>query len=139
MGIVDPAINAEAPMADRKKVPSTFSAQPAAARSNGHMKLSMPFKQYLAFLKGYSNVPLTLNRLTLPFGIISDAEESTTLLVGHVLDDMASRLKADEAVDAIDAVAAAYDLGHDRAGTFLDQAPYIMSRMAKELGMGHLH
>ncbi len=103
------------------------------------MKLSMPFKQYLAFLKGYSNVPLTLNRLTLPFGIISDAEESTTLLVGHVLDDMASRLKADEAVDAIDAVAAAYDLGHERAETFLDQAPYIMSRMAKELGMGHLH
>ncbi|MCX6105056.1 MAG: hypothetical protein NTY08_04400 [Proteobacteria bacterium] len=103
------------------------------------MKLSMPFKQYLAFLKGYSNSPLTLNRLTLPFGIISDAEESTGLLVGHVLDDMASRLGADEAVDAIDAVATAYDLGHEKAAEFLDQAPYIMSRMAKELGVSQIH
>ena len=103
------------------------------------MKLSMPFKQYLAFLKGYSNSPLTLNRLTLPFGIISDAEESTGLLVGHVLDDMASRLGADEAVDAIDAVAAAYDLGHEKAAECLDQAPYIMSRMAKELGVSQIH
>jgi hypothetical protein len=103
------------------------------------MRVSMTFKEYLRLLKAYSNAPLTLNRITLPFGIISDSDESTTLLVGHVLEDLATRLRADEAVDCIDAVAAAYDLGHEKAGPFLDQAPFILARMAKELAMGHIH
>ncbi|MCX6109552.1 MAG: hypothetical protein NTZ90_08120 [Proteobacteria bacterium] len=104
------------------------------------MRLSMTFKEYLQFLKSYSNAPLTLNRLTLPFGIISDSVESDTLLVGHILDDLAVRLKGDEAVDCIDVVAIAYDLGHENAGSFLDQVPYIMSRMAKDMsGGGHIH
>jgi hypothetical protein len=103
------------------------------------MRLSMPFKDYIGLLKGWSNSPLTLNRITLPFGIISDSGESSTLLVGHVLEDLMSRLTADQAVDPIDVVAVAYDLGHEQAGAFLDQAPYIMSRMAKELGVGRIH
>jgi len=103
------------------------------------MRLSMPFKEYLKFLKTYSNTPLTLNRLTLPFGVISGSDESTTLLVGHVLDDLLTRLKGDEAIDCIDVVAAAYDLGHEQAGPFLDEAPYILSRMAHTLGGCQIH
>lgn len=96
------------------------------------MKPSMPFKEYLSILKGYSNVPLSLNRLTLPFGIISDNKESDVLLVGHVLDEIASRLKNyAEDIDCIDVAACAYDLGHDHAEAFLDEAPYIMFRMMK--------
>lgn len=97
------------------------------------MKPSMSFKEYLSILKGYSNIPLSLNRLTLPFGIISNNKESDVLLVGHVLDEIASRLKdPGEAIDCIDVAACAYDLGHDHAEEFLDQAPYIMFRMLKD-------
>jgi hypothetical protein len=103
------------------------------------MKLNMQLKDYFRILRAYSNIPLTLNRLTLPFGVISGSDESDTLLVGHVLDDLASRLGADEAIDCIDVVAAAYDLGHEPAGDFLDEAPYLMSRMAKERGLIQIH
>ncbi len=99
------------------------------------MKISMTFKDYLDFLGSYANSPLTLNRLTLPFGIISDSLESDGLLVGHVLDELASRLGSGEAVDCIDVAAAAFELGHDPAGPFLDEAPYIMSRMLQGLGV----
>ncbi len=101
------------------------------------MKQSMPFKEYVKILKGYSNVPLSLNRLTLPFGIVSDKKESDYLLVGHILDELASRLKDySEAIDCIDVAACAYDLGHDDAEKFLDDAPYLMLRMIKE---AHVH
>ena len=69
------------------------------------MRLSMPFKDYLSFLKTYSNSPLTLNRITLPL----NRHRFRRVNVGHVLDDLVGRLKGDEAVDYID-VAAAYDL-----------------------------
>lgn len=103
------------------------------------MKITMPFAEYLKILRPYSNIELTLNRLTLPFGIIAGSEASETILVGHVLDDLATRFEDTDNIDAIDAVAAAYDLGHEAAAAFLDEAPYILSRMAKELGVGHLH
>lgn len=103
------------------------------------MKLSMPFKDYLTFLKTYSNIPLTLNRLTLPFGIISNSIESNTLLVGHILDDLASRIKGDDAVDCIDVASAAYELGHEEAAAFLDEAPVIMHRIAKRSPVSQIH
>ena len=103
------------------------------------MSLTMRFTEYLRILRPYSNSPLTLNRITLPFGIIAGSEENSSLLVGHVLDDLATRYSAEDNVDAIDVVASAYDLGHEPAGAFLDEAPYIMSRMAKELGLGRVH
>ena len=103
------------------------------------MRLHIPFGEYLSILKGYSNVPLTLNRLTLPFGIVSDSAESDTLLVGHILEDLAARCKANERLDCIDVVAAAHALGHDQAAPFLDEAPYIIYRMARELGVTHIH
>lgn len=103
------------------------------------MRMSMTCKDYIGLLKGYSNIPLTLNRITLPFGIISDNAESTSLLVGHVLDEIFSNRPGDEVIDCIDVLAAAYELGHEAAGTFLDQAPYLMYRMAKEAGAGRVH
>ena len=103
------------------------------------MKLSMTFRDYLDILKGHSNSPLTLNRLTLPFGIISDSEASHTLLVGHILEDLAEKHTTDQPIDCIDVLASAYDLGHEKAGTFLDEAPYMISKMAKELGLTKLH
>jgi hypothetical protein len=103
------------------------------------MKLNMTLKEYLRILKAYSNIPLTMNRLTLPFGVISGNEESDTLLVGHVLEDLMQRLEADQAIDCIDVAAAAYDLGHEPAGPFLDEAPYILSRAAKEVGLIQRH
>lgn len=103
------------------------------------VKLAMPFKDYLKLLRGYSNVPLTLNRLTLPFGVISGSDASDTLLVGHVLDDMLARYEGHQMVDCIDVAAAAYELGHEPAGPFLDEAPYIMSRMAKDMGVVRIH
>lgn len=112
-------------------------AQHRKQRDYSLMKQSMPFKEYVKILKGYSNLPLSLNRLTLPFGIISDNKESDYLLVGHILDELQSRLKdGEEAVDCIDVAACAYDLGHDDAEQFLDQAPYLMLRMIKE---AHVH
>ena len=103
------------------------------------MKLTMMLSEYLQLLKSYSNSVLTLNRLTLPFGIISGSEESESILVGHVLDDLAARFADTDTIDPIDAVAAAYELGHEPAGVFLDEAPYILSRMAQEQGVRHIH
>lgn len=103
------------------------------------MKLTMMFSEYLKLLRPYSNTGLSLNRLTLPFGIISGSDESDNLLVGHVLDDLATRFADTDTIDPIDAAAAAYELGHEPAGDFLDEAPYILSRMAQESGVGHIH
>lgn len=103
------------------------------------MRLSMTFKEYLRLLRAYSNAPLTLNRITLPFGVISDSGESSTLLVGHVLDDLSARLGAEEAVDFVDVAVCAFELGHEQAGPFLDEAPYILSRITQELGVCRRH
>jgi hypothetical protein len=103
------------------------------------LRIAMPFKEYLGILRGYCNAPLTLNRITLPFGVISDAKESKTLLVGHVLDDLAARFDANAAVDPIDVAAAAYDLGHEEAGAFLEEAPIVLSRMARDMGLLRIH
>ena len=103
------------------------------------MRIAMSCQEYIRLLKAYSNKPLSLNRLTLPFGVISDGAESSSLLVGHVLDELASRQETLASIDCIDVLAAAYELGHDQAGEFLDQAPYILCRMAQELGLPTVH
>ena len=72
------------------------------------MKLAMPFKDYLKLLRGYSNVPLTLNRLTLPFGVISGSDASDTLLVGSgrsrspESDPAALRAASDSKIELVD-------------------------------------
>lgn len=103
------------------------------------MKLSMTFCDYLDILKGHSNSPLTLNRITLPFGIISDSDESHTLLVGHILEDLSEKHETNQPIDCIDVLASAYDLGHEQAGHFLEEAPYIISKLAQEMGLTKLH
>ncbi len=103
------------------------------------MKLQMTLGEYIKLLRPYSNSPVSLNRLTLPFGIISNSLESNALLMGHVLDDLASRFPHEQTVDCIDVVATAYELGHEPAGDFLDEAPYIMSRMAGGVAGSRAH
>lgn len=99
----------------------------------------MRLGDYIKLLSPYSNAPVTLNRITLPFGVISNAIASDSLLMGHVLDDLAQRLPLDQTIDCIDVAAAAYDLGHEPAGDFLDEAPHIMARMAKDDGIRQVH
>jgi len=92
------------------------------------MHMSMPFAEYIDLVQKLSNLPLTLNRLTLPFGIVSDSEESSTLLVGHILEDLCERFKARDPVDCLDVLTAAFDLGHDNAEPYLDLVPELMVR-----------
>lgn len=99
----------------------------------------MRLGEYLKLLRPYSNSPVTLNRITLPFGILSNGVASDTLLMGHVFDDLVSRIPLDQTIDCIDVAAAAYDLGHEPAGDFLDEAPYIMARMAREDSARQVH
>jgi hypothetical protein len=99
--------------------------------------LAMPFREYLAFLRNFCNVPLTLNRLTLPFGFITDGEESATLLVGHVIEDLAERIPLDQLVDCLDVLHSAYELGHEQAGKVLDEAPELIDRMTRGMGSAH--
>jgi len=103
------------------------------------MKLDMPFKDYIQSMVRRSNEPLTLNKLTQPFGIMSNDSESNSLLVGHILEVLMESLTANQAVDCIDVVAAAYELGHEVAGEFLDEMPYIITEMANEMGLNKLH
>jgi hypothetical protein len=103
------------------------------------MKLDMQFKEYLDILISHSNEPLTLNMLTLPFGILSNSEESNSLMVGHILEILAERMENGQVVDCVDVVAAAWELGHESAGEFLDEIPYIISEMAKEMGWNKYH
>ncbi len=103
------------------------------------MKLDMQFKDYLKFLISHSNEPMTLNKLTLPFGIRSNGGESNTLLVGHILEVLAERHEKGQLVDCIDVVATAWELGHEPAGEFLDEIPYIISEMAEEMGLKAYH
>jgi hypothetical protein len=99
----------------------------------------MRLGDYLKLLRPYSNSPVTLNRITLPFGILTNAIASDTLLMGHILEDLSQRLPLDQTIDAIDVAAAAYDLGHEPAGDFLDEAPYLMARSAKDEGVRQIH
>ena len=102
------------------------------------MKLTIQLSEYIASLKGYSNAPLTLDRLTSPFGIASNRSESDTLLVGHVLDtlvELGPNSALEHSIDCIDVATAAFELGHEEAGPFLDEAPYIMYRMLRVAGI----
>ncbi len=99
----------------------------------------MRLGDYLKLLSPYSNSPVTMNRITLPFGILSNSLASDTILMGHVLEDLSQRLPLDQMIDCLDVAAAAYDLGHDPAGDFLDEAPFIMARMARDEGMRQIH
>lgn len=103
------------------------------------MKKSIPLKEYIGLLKPYSNIPLSLNRITLPFGVITGSEESHSILVGHILDDLANRYSMEGPIDIIDVVTSAHDLGHGQAEFFLDQAAQFIHRMTKDHGVYGAH
>ncbi len=77
--------------------------------------------------------------LTLPFGISSDESASDVLLIGHVLDDLLETMKPGETIDCLDVAAIAYNLGHEPAGNFLDEAPWIIFKMNREFLEEHRH
>ncbi len=97
------------------------------------MRLTIPFAEYIDLVKSLSNTPLTLNRLTLPFGYFSDSEESSTLLVGHILEDLCERFKAKDPIDCLDVLSSAFELGHDCAGEHLDLAPEVITQINQDL------
>jgi hypothetical protein len=103
------------------------------------MKKSIPLKEYVGFLKAYANVPLSLNRITLPFGVITGSQESKSILVGHILDDLVHRYSIEGSIDIIDVVTSAHDLGHEQAEDFLDQAAQFIYELTKDQGLYGAH
>lgn len=97
------------------------------------MKLELQFKDYVNAMKSFANKPLSLEKVIEPFGISSSPATSDFLLIGHLLDYLSEDLHPDDAVDAIDIATAAYELGHEEAQNFLDEAPWLMIQMAREL------
>lgn len=96
------------------------------------MKLQLSFKDYLKQIAQRANEPLSLATLTAPFGVAAPEESSSTLLNGHVLDDMAEAFAPDAIIDCLDVAAAAWELGFDPAGPFLEDAPLVMYRYITE-------
>ena len=103
------------------------------------MKKHIPLKDYVRLLRSYSNIPLTLNRITLPFGVITDSTESKTILLGHVLDDLVSRFPSESKIDVIDVVTCAHGLGHEVAEVFLDHAAQMINEMMRDQGLYGTH
>lgn len=103
------------------------------------MKKNIPLKDYVRLLRSYSNIPLTLNRITLPFGVITGSVESKTILVGHVLDDLVLKFPGDSHIDIVDVVTSAHGLGHEEAEVFLDHASQMIYHMTKDQGLYGAH
>ena len=96
------------------------------------MKLTMKFYEFCNLVKDYMNEPLSLEVLTMPFGILSSDQLSDDLLVGYVVDGMQEEFRADDVIDVLDVMRVAYDLGDENAGDFLDEAPTLLTRLARE-------
>ena len=95
--------------------------------------MSMTLQRYIDILNSHANQELTLKTLTCPFGISSSDTPSEFLLIGHVLDDLLEKMKPSQMIDCLDVATSAYELGYDPAGDFLDEAPWIMFKMSREL------
>lgn len=95
------------------------------------MKLSVTFKDYVEQLRARSNEALALNLLTGPFGIAANEVASEDLLIGHVLDDLADRFALEDPIDCMDVASSAFALGHEQAGDFLDEAPWLVFQATK--------
>lgn len=96
------------------------------------MRVSMLFREFAAAVGDHANAPLSMQLLAHPFGLSGSAAPSETLLLGHILDDLASRYGPEDALDCFDVASAAYDLGLDEAGSFLDDAPELIMRRVTE-------
>ena len=69
---------------------------------------------------------MSLARLLAPFDIAADSTPDESLIMGHVIEALAEEFLELETIDCMDVATAAYELGHDPAGHFLDQAPMMI-------------
>ena len=76
------------------------------------------------------NRPASLTRLLEPFGIpLEGTGEDESLLMGHVLDELYQEHRGESLIDPMDVASAAWGLGLDAAGRFLDEGPWILHRL----------
>ncbi len=92
------------------------------------MQLNLPFGIYKKTLRPLSNEPLEMNKLLKPFDF-SVPNESTDpdLCVGLLLDLLAESFYDFECIDPLDVAEAAWELGFQPAGVFLEQGPLLIS------------
>jgi hypothetical protein len=98
-------------------------------------KVTMTLRDYLETVKSHMNRELSLNLMILPFGLEVDIEVDRGILVGHVVEELMSRFKPADTIDCLDVAAAAWELGHEPAGAFLDEAPYRMFAAIRARGV----
>lgn len=91
------------------------------------MKVFLRFKEYLSSLARFSNEPLTMRRLLEPFAIDGDSQASEDILLGHVLDNLATEFKDSDTIDCLDVAISASELGFTPAEDFLETGPSIMA------------
>lgn len=99
------------------------------------LRVVLPLREYLVRIQGLINEPVNLQRLVLPFGMDIPGENDEFLLTGHVVEELISRHQLNDLIDCIDIAAAAWELGHEEAGLFLDEAPYRILESARARGL----
>ena len=99
------------------------------------MKVTMTLREYLLKVEPHMNRALSLNLLILPFELESEIEVDQGILVGHVIEELISRFKPNDEIDCLDVAAAAWELGHEPAGAFLDEAPYRLFEAIRTRGL----
>jgi len=99
------------------------------------LKVTITLREFLLAVGTHMNRALSLNLLILPFGLEGEIEVDQGLLVGHVIDELTSRFKPSDMIDCLDVAAAAWELGHEPAGDFLDEAPYRMFAAIRARGL----
>jgi len=98
-------------------------------------KVKMTLKDYLLTVESHLNLALSLNLMIVPFGLEVDIDVDQGILVGHVVEELISRFKFTDSIDCLDVAAAAWELGHEPAGAFLDEAPYRMFAAIRARGV----
>ncbi len=91
----------------------------------------MRLKHYIAALRNKSHSQVNLATLLEPFRLSASTEESSFLLVGHILDDMEDQLELNDVIDPLDVAYFAWELGYEPAKEFLKNGPALLFQLAK--------
>lgn len=75
---------------------------------------------YERALKGKENESVTMELLLKPFGIKANGPKDKNLLMGLILDHLHDVFPARATIDPFDVAGAAWELGHEPAGVFLE-------------------
>ncbi len=90
------------------------------------MNGKIPVEQYIHALTRRSNEKLSMDVLLNPFGIEFEDQSSRTILIGHLLDELFLTYEKVDYIDGLDVAAAAWELGHEGAGRFLEVGPDLI-------------